>query len=35
LALLTGDDDTGGGDAGDAGETESLPELHGQETFRE
>jgi len=35
LPLLTGDDDTGGRNTGDTGETENLPEVHEQETFRE
>jgi hypothetical protein len=35
LPLLTGDDDTGSRDTGQAGETENLPGVHEQETFRE
>jgi hypothetical protein len=33
LPLLTGDDDTGGCNTGNAGETESFPEIHEQETL--
>jgi hypothetical protein len=33
LSLLTGDDDTGGRDTCDTGETENLPEVHDQETL--
>ncbi len=33
LPLLTGDDDTSCRDAGDAGDTENLPEVHELETF--
>jgi hypothetical protein len=35
LTLLTGDDDTGCRDAGQTGQTEHLPAVHEQETFRE
>jgi hypothetical protein len=35
LPLLTGDDDTCSRDAGDTGQTESFPEVHEEETFRE
>ena len=35
LPLLTGDDDTGCRNTSDTGETENLPEIHEQETFRE
>ena len=33
LPLLTSDDDTGRRDTGETGETESLPEVHEQETL--
>jgi hypothetical protein len=33
LPLLTGDDDTGGRDTGETGETENLQEVHEQETL--
>jgi hypothetical protein len=33
LPLLAGDDDTGGRDTGDTGETENLPDFHEQETL--
>jgi hypothetical protein len=33
LPLLSGDDDTGGRDTCDTGETENLPEVHDQETL--
>jgi hypothetical protein len=35
LPLLTGDDDTGGSDTGDTGQTENLPEVHDRSSFRE
>ena len=34
LTLVTRDDGTRGGDAGQAGESENLPELHEQESLR-
>ena len=33
LPLLTGDDDTGCCDTGEAGETKNLPQVHEQETL--
>jgi len=33
VPLLTGDDDTGGRDTGETGETENLPEVHEEETL--
>ena len=35
LPLLTGDDDTGCRNTGETGETENLPGVHEEETFRE
>jgi len=35
LPLLTGDDDTCCRDTGNTGQTDSFPEVHEQETFRE
>ena len=34
LAPVPGDDDSGGGDTGQAGDTQDLPELHEQESLR-
>ncbi len=34
LPLLTDDDDTRSGDTGEAGETDSFPEVHDQETLQ-